>query len=41
MISKNKECSFVIFENGMPMPIEKAYNNGSIEFKILLVICSQ
>ena len=31
---KNKECSFVIFENGIAKcSIEKAYNNGSIEFK--------
>ena len=31
---KNKECSLVIFENGIAKcSIEKAYNNGSIEFK--------
>jgi len=31
---QNKECSFVIFENGIAKcSIEKAYNNGSIEFK--------
>ena len=31
---KNKECSFVIFENGIAKcSIEKAYNDGSIEFK--------
>ena len=31
---KNKECSFVIFETGIAKcSIEKAYNNGSIEFK--------
>ena len=31
---KNKECSFVIFENGIAKcSIEKAYNDGFIEFK--------
>ena len=31
---EKKECSFVIFENGIAKcSIEKAYNSGSIEFK--------